>query len=158
VQFGCRTSPIPKTGIMVHSKPEFLPPEPFLCFSQRTCLIHYLRTKTHVWGGFAHLCCLTSPILKTGIIVHSKHEFLPPEPFLSFSTRTCPIHYLRSKTQVWDGQQFCCHMSPIPKMGIGLHSKHEFLPPEPFLCFSQRTCPIDYFFVRGGLAQFCCRT
>jgi hypothetical protein len=29
-----------------------------------------------------------------------KHEFLPPEPFLRFSQRTCPNHYFRSKTHV----------------------------------------------------------
>jgi hypothetical protein len=119
-----------------HTKHEFLPPEPFLCFSQRTCLIHYFRSKTHVWGGFAQFHCRTSPIPKTGIGLHSKHEFLPPEPFLHFSQRTCPIHYFRSKTHVWGGfAQFRCRTSPIPKTGIGLHSKHEFLPPEPFLRF-----------------------
>jgi hypothetical protein len=32
--------------------------------------------------------------------VHTKHEFLPAEPFLRFSQRTCPIHYFRSKTHV----------------------------------------------------------
>jgi hypothetical protein len=32
--------------------------------------------------------------------VHTKHKFLPPEPFLRFSQRTCPIHYFRSKTHV----------------------------------------------------------
>jgi hypothetical protein len=37
---------------------------------------------------------------KTGIRMHTKHEFLPPEPFLRFSQRTCPIHYFRSKTHV----------------------------------------------------------
>jgi hypothetical protein len=30
-------------------------------------------------------------------MVHTKHEFLPPELFLRFSQRTCPIHNLRSK-------------------------------------------------------------
>jgi hypothetical protein len=34
-------------------KHEFLPPEPFLRFSQQTFPIHYFRSKTHVWGGFA---------------------------------------------------------------------------------------------------------
>jgi hypothetical protein len=62
--------------------------EPFLRFSQRTCPIHYFRSKTHVWGGFAQFCCRTSPITKTGVWVHTKHEFLPPEPFLCFSQRT----------------------------------------------------------------------
>jgi hypothetical protein len=54
-----------KNGCRVHTKHEFLPPEPFLCFSQRTCPIHYFRSKTHVWGGFAQFRCRTSPIPKT---------------------------------------------------------------------------------------------
>jgi hypothetical protein len=60
----------------------FLPPEPFLRFSQRTCPIHYFRSKTHVWCGFAQFRCRTSPIPKTGIGVHTKHEFLQPEFFV----------------------------------------------------------------------------
>jgi hypothetical protein len=85
-----------RNGYRVHTKHEFLPPEPFLRFSQRTCPIHYFWSKTHVWGGFAQFRCRTSPLPKTGIGVHTKHEFLPPEPFLHFSQRTCPIHYFRS--------------------------------------------------------------
>jgi hypothetical protein len=48
-------------------KHEFLPPEPFIRFSQLTCPIHYFRSKTHVWGGFAQFRCRTSPIPKTGV-------------------------------------------------------------------------------------------
>jgi hypothetical protein len=59
----------------VHTKHEFFPPEPFLRFLQRTCPIHYSRSKTHVWGGFAQFRCRTSPIQKTGVGVHTKHEF-----------------------------------------------------------------------------------
>jgi RNA polymerase subunit RPABC4/transcription elongation factor Spt4 len=142
-QFCCRTSPIPKMGVGLHSKHEFLPPEPLLRFSQQTCPIHYFRSKTHVWGGFAQFRCRTSSIPKTGVGVHTKHEFLPPEPFLRFPQRTCPIHYSRSKTHVWGGfAQFRCRTSPSPKMGVGVHTKHKFLPPKPFLRFSQRTCTI----------------
>jgi hypothetical protein len=185
-QFRCRTSPIPKTGVGVHTKHEFLPPELLLRFSQRTYPIHYIRSKTHIWGGFAQFRCSTSPIPKTSVGVQTKHEFLhffvfrnehaqsttldknlclgwfraislphvtnsengcrggykheflPPEPFLCFSQRTCPIHYFRSKTHVWGGfAQFRCRTSPIPKTGVGVHTKHEFSPPEPFLRFSQ---------------------
>src|SRR5688572_18014955 len=123
----------------------------------------YFRSKTHVWGGFAQFRCRTSPILKTVVGVHTKHEFLPPEPFLRFSQRSCPIHCFRYKNHVWGGfAQFRCHTSPIPKTGVRLHTKHEFLPPEPFLRFSQRTCPIHYFrsktHVWGGFSQFRCRT
>jgi hypothetical protein len=67
----------------VHSKHEFLPPEPFLCFSPRTCPIHYFRSKTHVWGGFAQFHCRTSPIPKIGVgciqstsFCHQNHFFV----------------------------------------------------------------------------------
>ena len=79
-----------------------------------------LRSKTHVWGGFAQFRCRTSLIPKTGVMVHTKHEFLPPEPFLCFSQRTCPIHYSKSKTHVWGGfAQFRCRTSPILKTVVG---------------------------------------
>jgi RNA polymerase subunit RPABC4/transcription elongation factor Spt4 len=126
-------------------KLEFLPPEPFLRFSQRTCPIHYFRSKTHDWGGFAQFCCRTSLIPKTGVAVHIKHEFLPPEPFIRFSQRTCPIHYFRSKTHVWGGfAQFRCRTSPIPKTGVGVHTKLEFFSTGTISSFSQRTCPTHY--------------
>jgi hypothetical protein len=198
----------------VHTKHEFLPPEPILRFSQRTCPIHYFRSKTHVLGGFALFCCRTSPIPKTGVAciqsmrfrhrnhffvfhnehaqstnvgpklmfgvvsrnfvivrhpfpkrvsgLHTKHEFLPPEPILCFSQRTCPILYFRSKTHVWGSfALYRCRTSPIPKTGVGVHTKHE-LPPEPILRFSQRTCPILYFrsktHVLGGSVLYRCRT
>jgi hypothetical protein len=64
-------------------KHEFLPPEPFLRFSQRTFPIHYFRSKTHVWGGFAQFRCRTSPIPKTGVgciqitsFCHRNHFFV----------------------------------------------------------------------------------
>jgi hypothetical protein len=121
----------------VHTKHEFLPPEPFLRFSQRTCPIHYFRSKTHIWGGFAQFCCRTSPILKTVVRVHTKHEFLPPDPFLRFSQRTCPIHYFSSKTHVWGGfAQFCCRTSPIPKTGIGVHKSTSICHRNHFFVFA----------------------
>jgi hypothetical protein len=104
-----------------------LPPEPFLHFSQRICPIHYFRSKTLVWGGFAQFRCRTSPIPKTGVGVHKSTSFFPPEPFLCFSQRTCPIHYFRTKTHVWGGfAQFRCRTSPIPKTGVGVHKSTSF--------------------------------
>jgi hypothetical protein len=108
----------------------------FFVFSQRSCPIHYFRSKTHVWGAFTEFRCRTSPIAKTGIGVHTKHEFLPPEPLLRFSQRTCPIHYFRFKTHVWGAfTQFRCRTSPIPKTGIGVHTKHEFCHRNHFFVF-----------------------
>jgi hypothetical protein len=113
-----------------------LPPEPFLRFSQRTCPNHYFRSKTHVSGGFSQFCCRTSPIPKTGVGVHTKHEFLPPEPFLRFSQRTCPFHYFRSKTHVWGGfAQFRCRTSPIPKTGVGCTQTTSFCHRNHFFVF-----------------------
>jgi hypothetical protein len=115
-------------------------------FSATKCPIHYFRSKTHVCCGFVKFRCSTSPIPKTSVGVHTKHESSPPEPFLRFSQRTCPIHYFRSKTHVWGGfAQFRCRTSPIPETGVGVHTKHEFWPLEPFRRFLQRTCPIHYF-------------
>jgi hypothetical protein len=64
-------------------KAQVLPPEPFLRFSQRTSSIHYFRSKTHVWGGFAQFRCRTSPIPKTGVgciqstsFCHRNHFFV----------------------------------------------------------------------------------
>jgi hypothetical protein len=120
----------------VHTKHKFLPPEQFLRFSQRTCPIHYFRSKTHVWGGYAQFRCRTSPILKTVVGVHIKHEFLPPEPFLRFSQRTCPIHYFRYITHVWgDFAQFCCRTSPLPKTGVACIQSTSFCHWNHFFVF-----------------------
>ena len=119
--------------------PEFLPLEPFLRFSQRTCPIHYFRSKTHVWVGFAQFRCRTSPIPKTGVRVDTKHEFSPPEPFLRFPQRTCPIHYYRSKTPVWGGfVQFRCRTSPIPKTGVRVHTSTSFCHRNQFFVFRNK--------------------
>jgi hypothetical protein len=119
----------------MHTKHEFLPLEPFFRFSQRTCPIHYFRSKTHVCGGFAQLRRRTSHILKTVVGAHTKHEFLPPEPFLRFS-QTCPIHYFRSKTHVWGGfAQYRCRMSPIPKTGVGCIQSTSFCHRDHFFVF-----------------------
>jgi hypothetical protein len=56
-----------ENGCRVHTKHESSLPELFLRFSQRTCPIHYFRSKTHVWGGFAQFRYRTSPIPKTGV-------------------------------------------------------------------------------------------
>ena len=94
----------------------------FFFFSQRTCPIHYFRSKTHVWGGFVPFRCRTEPIANTGIGVHTRQEFVLPEPFLLFSQRTCPIHYFRSKTHVFEGfVPFRRCTRPVAETSIGVH-------------------------------------
>jgi hypothetical protein len=68
----------------VQTKHEFLPLEPFLRFSERTCPIHYFRSKTHVWGGFTQFRCRTSPIPKTGVGVHTSTSFCHRNHFFVF--------------------------------------------------------------------------
>jgi hypothetical protein len=68
----------------LHTKHEFLPPEPFLHFSQRTCPIHYISSKTHVWGGFAQFRCRTSPIPKTGVGCIQSTSFCQRNHFFVF--------------------------------------------------------------------------
>jgi hypothetical protein len=144
-QFRCRTSPNPKTGVGVHTKHEFSPPEPFLCFSQRTCPIHYFRSKTHVWGGFAQFRWRTSPVPKMGVGVHTSTSFCHRNHLFVFRNEHVQSTTLGPKLIFGVVSQFCCRTSPIPKTGVGSHTKHEFLPPEPFRRFLQRTCPIHYF-------------
>jgi hypothetical protein len=47
----------------------------FVVFSQRTWPIHYFRSKTHVWGGFAQFRCRTSPIPKMCVGVDTSTSF-----------------------------------------------------------------------------------
>jgi hypothetical protein len=56
----------------------------FLCFSQRTCPIHYFRSKTHVWGGFTQFRCRTSPIPKTGVVCIQTRVFATGTIFFVF--------------------------------------------------------------------------
>ena len=59
-----------KSCIEVHLMHEFLPLEPFLVFQQRTCPMHYFRSKTHVFEGFAPFFRRTRHVAETSIDVH----------------------------------------------------------------------------------------
>ena len=59
-----------KTDIEVYLMHEFLPPEQFLVFQQQTCPIHYCRSKTHVFEGFAPFSRRTRHVAETSIDVH----------------------------------------------------------------------------------------
>ena len=102
-RFRCRKVPVAKTGAGVDTMHHIVLPKVFLVLSQRTCPIHYFRSKTHVWGGFTRFHCGTGPVVKTGPGVHYVHAFVPLELLLVFSQQTCPIHYFKSKTHAWGG-------------------------------------------------------
>jgi hypothetical protein len=145
-QFRCRTSPIPKTGVGCIQRTSFCHRNHFFVFRNEHAQSTTLGPKLMFGVVSRNFVVARHTFQKRVVGVHTKHEFLPPEPFLHFLQRTCPIHYFRSKTHVRGGfAQFRCRTSPIPKTGVGVHTKHEFLLAEPFLRFSQRTCPIHYF-------------
>ena len=61
-------------------------------------------------------------LAKTGIEVDLMHEFVPPELFLVFQQRICPIHYFRSKTHVFQGSvPFRRCTRPVAETSIGVH-------------------------------------
>jgi len=68
--FRCNTWPNVKISIGVHLMHEFMPPKPFLVLSQRTCRIHYFRSKTHVLGGSMPFSSRTWHVAKAGIEMH----------------------------------------------------------------------------------------
>jgi hypothetical protein len=121
-------------GCRVHTKHEFLTPEPILRFSQQTCPIHYFRSKTHVWGGFAQFRCSTSTIPKTGVGVHTKHKFLH---FFVFRNKHAQSSTLGKNSCLgWLRAISLPHVTNSENGCRGAY-KHEFLPPKPFLRFSQ---------------------
>ena len=99
--FHSRTWHVAKPGIEEHLMHEFVTLEPFLVFLQQTCPVHYFRSKTQVFDGFAPFCCRTRPAAKISIGVHLKNEFVPRKPFLVWSQQTCLIHNFRSKASAW---------------------------------------------------------
>ena len=61
-------------------------------------------------------------LAKPDIEVHLMYEFMPPEPFLIFYQRTCPIHHFRSKTRVFEGfAPFRRRTRPVAETRIGVH-------------------------------------
>jgi hypothetical protein len=134
-KFRCRTSSVPKTGVGVRTKHEFLPPELFLRFSQRTCPIHYIRSQTHVWGGFAQFRCRMSPIPKTGVGVHTNTSFRHQNHFFIFHNEHAQSTTLGPKLMFGVVLlNFVAARHPFRKR-VSVHTKHEFSPTEPFLCF-----------------------
>jgi hypothetical protein len=129
----------------VNTKHEFSPPEPFLRFSQRTCPIPYFRSKTHVWGGFAQFRCRTSPIPKTGVGVQRSTSFCHRNNLFVFRNEHAQSTTLGPKLMFgWFRAISLPHVTHSEN-GCRCAKKHEFLPPEQFIRFSQRTCPIHYF-------------
>jgi hypothetical protein len=124
-----------KTGIGVHKSTSFCHRNHFFVFHNEHAQSTTLGPKL-MFGWFHTISLPHVTHSENGCRVHTKHEFLPPEPFFRFSQRTCPIHYFRSKTHVWGGfAQFRCRTSPIPKTGVGCIQSTSFCHRNHFFVF-----------------------
>jgi hypothetical protein len=120
----------------VHTKQKFLPSEPFLRFSQRTSPIHYFRTKTHVWGGFTQFRCRISPIPKTGVGVHTKHEFCHRNHFFVFRNEHAQSTTLGPKLMFEVvSRNFVAARHPFRKRGSGCIQSTRFCHRNHFFVF-----------------------
>ena len=105
----------------------------------------YFTSKTRVSGGFTPFCCRTWPIVKISIGC-IKCTSLCLETISCVVVPNMPNPLFQSKTHVLGGSMtFCSRTWHVAKTGIEGHLTHEFMPLEPFLVLSHRTCPIHYF-------------
>ena len=99
----------------------------FLSFPAKTHQIQHFRYKTHVLGGFTPFGCCKCTVVKSGPMMPFWHEFRPMKLFLRFSTKTLPIHYVRSETHVLGGfAPFGSSKCSLAKSGPGMPFCHEF--------------------------------
>jgi hypothetical protein len=113
-----------------------LPPEPFLRFSQRTCPIHYIRSKTNVWGGFAQFRCHTSPVPKTDVGVHRSTSFYHRNHFFVFRNEHAQSTTLRPKLMFgMVSRNFVAARHPFRKRVSGVHKSTSFCHRNHFFVF-----------------------
>jgi hypothetical protein len=93
VQFRCRTLPIPKTGVGVYTSTSFCHRNHFFVLRNEHAQSTNLGPKL-MFGVVSRYIVAARHLFRKRVSggVHTKHEFLPPEPILRFSQRTCPIH------------------------------------------------------------------
>ena len=92
------------------------------CFIASNMPNPLFQSKTHVFGGSMPFRSCTWHVPKTGIEAYLIHEFMPLEPFHIFLQQTCPIHYFRSKTHIFEGfALFHRYTRPIAETSIDVH-------------------------------------
>ena len=96
-------------------------------FFGQTRPIHYFWSKTHILGSFAPFGCRKCTVPKSDPRMPFWHEFRPMKLFSRFSTKTLPIHYVRSETHVLGGfAPFGSSKCRLAKSGPGMPFWHEF--------------------------------
>ena len=160
--FGYLKCTFAKSGPWMPFWHEFGPTKLLSSFSAKTHPIHYLRSNTHILGGFAPLGCSKCNVAKSGPGMPFWHEFELTKLFSSFLAKTQPIHYFRPKSHVLGSfAPFGCRKCPVAKSDPWMTFWHEFRPMKLFLRFSAKMHPIHYVWsnahVLGGFAPFGCR-
>jgi hypothetical protein len=113
-----------------------LTPEPFLRFSQRTCPIHYFKSKTHVWGGFTQFRCCTSPIPKTGVGCIQSMSFRHRNHFFFFRNEHAQSTTLGPKLMFGVvSRNFVAVRLPFPKRVSGCIQSTSFCYRNQFFVF-----------------------
>ena len=143
--FGCRKCTVAKSGPRMSFWHEFRPTKPFPRFSTKTHPIHYVRSETHVLGGFAPFGSSKCRLAKSGPGMPFWHEFGLTKLLLSFLAKMDPIHYFWSKTHILGGfAPFGCCKCTVAKSGPRMPIWHEFRPTKLFSRFSTKMLPIHY--------------
>ena len=108
---------------------EFRPMKLFSRFSAKMHPIHSVWSKAHVLASVVPFGCRKYTVSKSGHGMPFGHEFRPMKLLSSFTAKTHPIHYLRSKTHVLGGfAPFGCRKCTVAKSGPGMPFGHEFGP------------------------------
>ena len=157
--FDCRKYSVVKSGHRMPFWHEFGPTKLLSCFSAKAHPIHDFRSKTHVLGCFEPFGSRKYTVAKSGPEMPFGHEFGPMKLLSSFTTKTHPIHYFRSKTNVLGGfAPFGCRKWTVTKSGPRMPFGHEFGPMKLLSSFLAKMHPIHYFrsktHVLGGFAPF----
>jgi hypothetical protein len=117
-------------------KARVFPPEPFLRFSERTCPLHYFRSKTHVLGGFAQFRCHTSPIPKQVSGVHKSTSFCYQNHFFVFRNEHAHSNTLGPKLMLWVVlRNFVVARHQFQKRVLGVHKSTSFCHRNHFFVF-----------------------
>jgi len=89
-------------------------------FSTKTHPIHYVRSETHILGGFAPFGSSKCSFAKSVPGMLFWHEFGLTKLLSSFLAKTHPIHYFRSKTQILGGfAPFVSASAPLRNRFLG---------------------------------------
>jgi hypothetical protein len=128
-QFRCRTSLIPKMGVGCIKSTSFCHRNHFFVFPNEHAQSTTLGPK-HMFGVVSHNFVAAHHPFRKRVSGCIQARVFATGTIFSFFAMNMSIHFFRSKTHVWGGfAQFRCRTSFIPKTGVGVHTKHEFLPP-----------------------------